>query len=67
MNINPKIVLAKISETTGSASFSMYIRDSRGDHKVASPHCTPHIIGPIPFATVREHDSSENNPANYLD
>jgi hypothetical protein len=35
MNIpNPKIVLAKISETNGSASFSMYTRDSSENQKV---------------------------------
>jgi hypothetical protein len=36
-------------------------------HPTASPHCTPHIIGSILFAIVREHDSSEDNPANYTD
>jgi hypothetical protein len=38
MNINPKIVLAKISETTGSASFERYTRDSNGGQTVYLQH-----------------------------
>jgi hypothetical protein len=33
---NPKIVLSKISETTESASFEKYVRDSAGNHEPES-------------------------------
>jgi hypothetical protein len=32
MNINPKIVLAKISETPETPSLGIYTRDSNGNH-----------------------------------
>jgi len=33
-NPNPKIVLTKVPEATGSVSLGIFTRDANGDHKV---------------------------------
>jgi hypothetical protein len=60
---NPKIVLTKISETTESASFEKYVRDSAGNHEPESMNCTPYAIE-IPFA--RKNDRSIDAPINPM-